>query len=132
VLSFVVDLFLFLLCFRLVKYVVRMLFRNFTSRSGFMYSSANLHELFNSLLREKWGATNQSNNEHYRQKHEDLSRYGMPKEEACEILGVTRHASKEEINQAFKKLMLINHPDKGGSKYIADKIIKARQTLLGA
>lgn len=54
----------------------------------------------------------------------------MSIEEARQILGVQSNASKDEITSAFKKLMLINHPDKGGSQYIAAKIIHAKQTLI--
>ncbi len=54
----------------------------------------------------------------------------MTVEEARQILGVKLGASKEEILSAFKKLMLINHPDKGGTEYIAAKIIQAKKTLI--
>ncbi len=54
----------------------------------------------------------------------------MSSEEARQILGVKPNASKEEILSAFKKLMLLNHPDKGGTAYIAAKIIQAKQTLI--
>jgi DnaJ family protein C protein 19 len=54
----------------------------------------------------------------------------MSVDEARQILGVKPNASKDEITSAFKKLMLINHPDKGGSEYIAAKIIHAKQTLI--
>ena len=54
----------------------------------------------------------------------------MSEEEARQILGVKYGASKEEILTTFKKLMLVNHPDKGGTEYIATKIIQAKQTLL--
>jgi DnaJ-class molecular chaperone len=54
----------------------------------------------------------------------------MSVEEARQVLGVRQNATREEINSSFKKLMLINHPDKGGSQYIAAKIIEAKQTLI--
>ena len=54
----------------------------------------------------------------------------MSIEEARQILGVKNGASKEEILGMFKKLMLINHPDKGGTEYIAAKIIQPKQTLI--
>lgn len=54
----------------------------------------------------------------------------MSVEEAKQILGVKHGASNEEIMKAFKKLMLINHPDKGGSEYIAAKVIQAKETLI--
>jgi hypothetical protein len=54
----------------------------------------------------------------------------MSMEEARQILGVKANSNREEINSAFKKLMLANHPDKGGSQYIAAKIIQAKETLI--
>ena len=58
------------------------------------------------------------------------SSHKMSVEEARQILGVKHGASRDEILGIFKKLMLINHPDKGGTEYIAAKIIQAKQTLL--
>lgn len=54
----------------------------------------------------------------------------MTLDEARQILGVQPNATRNEINSAFKKLMLVNHPDKGGSQYIAAKIIQAKETLI--
>jgi len=67
-----------------------------------------------------------------RRKHkwESNSNNKMSVEEARQILGVKPNAGKDEITSAFKKLMLINHPDKGGSQYIAAKIINAKQILM--
>lgn len=55
----------------------------------------------------------------------------MSQDEARQILGIKNHnPSREDVLSAFKKLMLINHPDKGGSEYLAAKIIQAKQTLI--
>ncbi len=54
----------------------------------------------------------------------------MSKEEAKEILGVHDLATKEDITTAFNTLMKKNHPDVGGSKYLAQKIIIAKKTLI--
>ena len=54
----------------------------------------------------------------------------MTREEALQILGINHQASKDEIIQIFKKLMLKVHPDQGGNAYLANKIIQARKTLL--
>lgn len=54
----------------------------------------------------------------------------MSKTEAYEVLGLADTASKEEISAAYKKMIMNNHPDKGGSKYIAQKIIMAKECLL--
>ena len=45
----------------------------------------------------------------------------MDKAEASKILSVGLDANEKEINQAFRQLMIANHPDKGGSRYISEK-----------
>ena len=68
--------------------------------------------------------------ERQRTRWETNSSNKMSIDEARQILGVKPNAGKDEITSAFKKLMLINHPDKGGSEYIAAKIIHAKQILM--
>lgn len=50
--------------------------------------------------------------------------------EAREILGVSENASREEIKNAYNNLMKKNHPDYGGSKYLASQLNAARDILL--
>ena len=71
------------------------------------------------------GYINRSNNKSYKIDT------GMSKSEALEILDIKDNASKDEIIQAYKKAMLKNHPDRGGSKYMATKINLAKKILLG-
>lgn len=51
-------------------------------------------------------------------------------EQAYKILGISLSATRQEIIEAHRKLMLKNHPDRGGSNYIAAQINQAKKILL--
>lgn len=53
----------------------------------------------------------------------------MTKREAGLILGVSPSTTSDTIKQAHKRIMLLNHPDKGGSPYMAAKINEAKDML---
>eukprot|EP00029_Vermamoeba_vermiformis_P003623 TRINITY_DN14163_c0_g1_i1.p1 TRINITY_DN14163_c0_g1~~TRINITY_DN14163_c0_g1_i1.p1 ORF type:complete len:289 (+),score=74.72 TRINITY_DN14163_c0_g1_i1:55-921(+) len=56
----------------------------------------------------------------------------MNQEEAVLVLGLAQNDMHNErkIKNAYKKAMFANHPDKGGSKYIALKLSEAKDYLL--
>lgn len=57
----------------------------------------------------------------------------MNKSEALKILNLKAYQSTnaEAIREVHRKLLLANHPDRGGSTFIASKINEAKEVLLG-
>jgi len=53
----------------------------------------------------------------------------MTRSEASLILGVPYNARPEKIKEAHKRIIVLNHPDKGGSSYLATKINEAKDLL---
>ncbi|KAJ8679776.1 hypothetical protein QAD02_015563 [Eretmocerus hayati] len=53
----------------------------------------------------------------------------MTRREAALILGVSPTAPKSKVREQFRKIILANHPDRGGSPYLASKINEAKDLL---
>ncbi|CAK8693864.1 mitochondrial import inner membrane translocase subunit TIM14-like [Clavelina lepadiformis] len=53
----------------------------------------------------------------------------MTKREAGLILGVGPSTSQKKFRAAHRRIMLLNHPDRGGSPYLAAKINQAKDML---
>lgn len=53
----------------------------------------------------------------------------MTKREAGLVLGIGSTTRKQKIQEAHRKLMVLNHPDKGGSPFLAAKINQAKDVL---
>lgn len=54
----------------------------------------------------------------------------MDYEEAMQVLGLEGRVSLDDVKRNHRKLMMHNHPDKGGSRYVAMKINTAKEVLM--
>jgi DnaJ family protein C protein 19 len=55
----------------------------------------------------------------------------MTRREAALILGLREGAPADKVKEAHRKVMVANHPDAGGSDYLASKVNEAKDVMLG-
>lgn len=54
----------------------------------------------------------------------------MTKSEAAQILGLRETAlTKAKVKEAHRRMMIANHPDRGGAPYLASKINEAKVSI---
>ncbi|GAA5975701.1 hypothetical protein JCM10908_005251 [Rhodotorula pacifica] len=54
----------------------------------------------------------------------------MDRNEAAQILGIPEsHMTISKLKDAHRRIMLANHPDRGGSPYLASKVNEAKDLL---
>lgn len=49
----------------------------------------------------------------------------------CVIMTCRTNSDPKRIQKAYRTILLKNHPDKGGSPYLAAKVNQAKDILLG-
>lgn len=54
----------------------------------------------------------------------------MSRAEALSVLGLAEGASEKDIREAYRRLMMAVHPDRGGSAWLAARLNQARSVLL--
>ena len=90
------------------------------------------------LQNKLWSVTSESANLQWKviakawtnaRYHQGGFEHKMSKREAYKILGVSSSASPKQIVALHKRVMLLNHPDRGGSPYLAAKINEAKDTI---
>jgi DnaJ family protein C protein 19 len=87
-----------------------------------------LHGWWAAFRRMTGGTPSPGGNERPSQTTPDAA---MTRTQAYEILGLAPGASPDEIREAHRRLMRTNHPDSGGSTWIAARLNQARDVLLG-
>jgi DnaJ family protein C protein 19 len=67
----------------------------------------------------------------FRRFYEGGFQQAMDRREAALILGIRESAKAERVKEAHRRIMIANHPDSGGSDYVATKINEAKELLMG-
>lgn len=81
-------------------------------------------------LQRLWFLFNTAKNKSSNHAHNAANLGKMSKAQAYEVLGLKAGATDSDIIQAHRKLIQRNHPDRGGSDFLAAQINQAKKILL--
>jgi choline-glycine betaine transporter len=73
---------------------------------------------------------NSGGSERQRHQEKNTNNGEMTVAEACQVLGVDRQCSREEVVTAHRRLIQKLHPDRGGNDYLAARVNEAKAVLL--
>ena len=88
-----------------------------------------LERFLDKYFDENWRETYQSSSDRYKNNN-DYSSDSISRAQALKILGLVEPVTDEQIKEAHRRLILANHPDRGGSTFLATQINKAKDVLL--
>ena len=92
---------------------------------------SNLLEAYLDRLMPDWRAEARRSGSAGSDKNNSRPADAMTRAEAYEVLGLSWGAGEADIREAHRRLMMKLHPDQGGSTYLAAKLNRAREVLLG-
>ncbi len=88
-----------------------------------------LERFLDKYFDENWRETYQSSSDRY-ENNNDYSSDSISRAQALKILDLVEPVTDEQIKEAHRRLILANHPDRGGSTFLATQINKAKDVLL--
>jgi hypothetical protein len=94
-------------------------------------ASARLMESYLDRLRPDWRESAAGDGDQRARPGSRATSDAMTREEALAVLGLRPGADAAAIKKAHRELMMKLHPDQGGSTYLATKINRAKEVLLG-
>ncbi|MFK7913198.1 MAG: DnaJ domain-containing protein [Pseudomonadales bacterium] len=56
----------------------------------------------------------------------------MTRAQAAAVLGIPQNSDPEAVRKAHRRLIAANHPDRGGSDFLAQQVNEARDVLIDA
>ena len=121
---------LFFILFRSIGNLIARFLINTSSNTDNLKKSSesDFHKLFQEIVRNFYNNINHQDGRYNGNKKASSGIHNtMGRKEALEILGLKENATEYEIKNSYKKLIMKNHPDSGGSSYLSQKITEAKR-----